>query len=78
MQHYDLTIHVDEDGDAILEGTSPAGQIYTDALRGDIVGDLAIACTAEEFMQTVPKNLVVGLYHPCTDSVQKLCPPLLH
>lgn len=82
MLNYDLTVHMDEDGDPILEGTSPAGVEYTDKLklRGNIPAShtLVIGCTAEEFLEEVPRNLTVGMMDKPTGMTQKLCPPLLH
>lgn len=80
MQNYDLTVHMDEDGFPILVGTSPKGKLFVEDIRGNIPNEceLAISCSVDEFLQTVPRDLTVGMRHVRSGMIQKLCPPPLH
>jgi hypothetical protein len=82
MQQHDLMVHLDEDGDPILEGVTPAGVEFCNGVRAanDIPEgeELMISMGVDDFIAKVPKELSVGFVSPVTGMTQKLCRPLLH
>ena len=77
MQTYDLTVHMDEDGDPILEAQSDAGRRYIHDIAGD-VENLMLVVDAESFMLQLPRGLTLGVVSTDGMMIQKLCSPPLH
>jgi hypothetical protein len=74
---YDLMVHLDEDGDPVLEAHTTQGREFLDKeVPGHEGRGAYIVVTKEEFIHGIPTTLTVGFTH--AGQTQKLVRGVLH
>lgn len=77
---YDIVVWIDEDGDVVFAGFTPAAKAFIDAMYPEFTrfDTLVVEGTPEEFAETICPTLRIGCVQFGTNKVFKLAPGALH